>query len=68
MGTGPYLLKRWDTGHRLVLVRNPYYGEKPPFSEIIFKIIPDNSIAFQLLKKGEVIIIKSSSDSVEASD
>ncbi|HOA07253.1 MAG TPA: peptide-binding protein [Spirochaetota bacterium] len=58
MGTGPYLLKRWDTGRRLVLVRNPYYyGEKPPFSEIIFKIIPDNSIAFQLLKKGEVDII-----------
>ena len=57
-GTGPYVLLQWETGRRLVFTRNPhYYGKKPPFEKIIFKIIPDQNVALQLLKKGELDVV-----------
>lgn len=53
VGNGPYRLLRWDTGREIVLVRNEnYWGERPHFDRVIFKIVTDPSAAFQVLKKG----------------
>jgi peptide/nickel transport system substrate-binding protein len=53
VGNGPYRLLRWDTGREIVLVRNEnYWGVRPHFDRVIFKIITDPSAAFQVLKKG----------------
>lgn len=53
VGTGPYRLLHWDTGKEIVLVRNEgYWGEKPHLQRIVFKIITDNTVALQVLKKG----------------
>ncbi len=53
VGTGPYRFKEWVTGSRIELTRNEdYWGTKPTLSGIVYKIIPDSTVAFQLLKKG----------------
>ncbi|NIP39203.1 MAG: peptide-binding protein [Candidatus Dadabacteria bacterium] len=55
IGTGPYLFSKWDTGREIVLEKNPdYWGEKPHLDKIVFKIINDPNVAFQVLRKGEV--------------
>ncbi len=54
VGTGPYIFLKWDTGGEIVLKRNSnYWGEKKPnIEKIIFKIITDDTVALQLLKRG----------------
>ena len=53
VGTGPYRFAEWKSGQRIVLARNEgYWGEKPAISGIVFNIIPDQMVAFELLKKG----------------
>jgi len=55
IGTGPYRFLKWETGKRIILVRNEkYWGEKPEIKKIIFKIIPESAIALQVLKKKEI--------------
>jgi peptide/nickel transport system substrate-binding protein len=57
IGTGPYKFKKWDTGARIVLERNEDYWDRskfPDIKRIVFKIISDDIIAFQRLKKGEL--------------
>lgn len=53
LGTGPYRFLRWDTGKEIVLVRNEdYWGTRPHLDRIVFKIITDSTVAFQVLRKG----------------
>ncbi len=53
IGTGPYKFAKWDTGKEIVLVRNEnYYGKKPYIDKVVYKIITDNTVAFQVLKQG----------------
>lgn len=55
IGTGPYIFKSWDTGKKITLVRNEnYWDTKPEIKKIIFKIIPDDTVALQVLKKGDL--------------
>lgn len=57
LGTGPYKFVRWDTGKKIVLERNEAYWDKNKFPDIrgiVFKIISDDSVALQELKKGEL--------------
>jgi len=55
IGNGPYRLERWDRKQQFVLVRNEdYYGEKPHFQKIVLKIIPDDTVALQLLLANEL--------------
>jgi len=42
VGTGPFLLERWDHGERIVLARNPRYWDVPALTErVVFEVIPD---------------------------
>ncbi len=59
IGTGPYKFKEWQTGKRIVLERNEAYWDQtkfPDIKKILFKIIPDDTVALQVLKKGDLDI------------
>ena len=55
IGTGPYKFVNWTTGRDIVLEKSQdYWGEKPKLDKIVFKIISDNTVAFQVLKRKEL--------------
>jgi peptide/nickel transport system substrate-binding protein len=55
IGAGPYMLKEWTAGNRLVLVANPDYFEGRPYiDEVVMRIIPDQSTQFLELKSGNL--------------
>ena len=55
VGTGPYRFVHWKTGKEIVLKRNEdYWGEKPFLDRIVFRFITDETVALQVLKKGEM--------------
>lgn len=55
IGIGPYKFKEWLTDKKIVLERNElYWGAKPEIRTIEFRLVHDDKIALQLLKKGEL--------------
>ena len=53
VGTGPYIFKSWETGRTITLEQNlDYWDKKPRITQFVFKIIPNMTVVFQLLKKG----------------
>lgn len=55
LGAGPYKLKEWNSGTRLVLEANPDFFEGKPFIEkVIYRMIPDLSTQFLELKAGNL--------------
>ncbi|HQA04097.1 MAG TPA: peptide-binding protein [Thermodesulfovibrio thiophilus] len=55
VGTGPYKMKEWVTGQRIILERNQNYFEGLPFFEkFISRIIPDASTMFLELRFGGI--------------
>jgi 4-phytase/acid phosphatase/peptide/nickel transport system substrate-binding protein len=59
VGTGPYILKSWTAGDRLVLEKNPDYWNKgrPYLDRIVLKPLPDAQSRFASLQSGEADII-----------
>jgi 4-phytase/acid phosphatase/peptide/nickel transport system substrate-binding protein len=60
VGTGPYILKSWTAGDRMVLEKNPDYWDKgkPYLDRIILKPLPDAQSRFASLQSGEADIIR----------
>ncbi|MCU1493828.1 MAG: transporter substrate-binding protein [Acidimicrobiaceae bacterium] len=55
VGAGPYEVSSYVPDSQIVLVRNPYYyGAKPKYDQIIFKIIPDTQTMLLALRSGEI--------------
>lgn len=55
VGLGPYQFVEWKTNKKIVLQRNEkYWSDKPQIKRIEFKIVSDDTVSFQLLKKGEL--------------
>ncbi|MGH9651791.1 MAG: ABC transporter substrate-binding protein, partial [Terriglobales bacterium] len=56
VGTGPYKLKEWTRGDRLVLERNTdYWGpEKPVLDQIVWRVIPDDGARVLALESGQI--------------
>lgn len=55
LGSGPYRFVKWDTGKEIVLKRNPdYWGDRHYIDRIVFKVISDDTVALQVLKKQEI--------------
>jgi peptide/nickel transport system substrate-binding protein len=55
VGSGPFRFEEWKTSQMISLVRNDdYWGKKPYLDRVIFKIIPDNSVALNALRAGEL--------------
>jgi peptide/nickel transport system substrate-binding protein len=59
VGTGPYILKSWTAGDRMVLEKNPGYWNKghPYLDRIVLKPLPDQQSRFASLQSGEADII-----------
>ncbi|BBB93387.1 MAG TPA: peptide ABC transporter substrate-binding protein [Methylomusa anaerophila] len=58
VGTGPFKFKEWRYGEALFLDANTsYFRGKPNLDGIIFKVIPDSTMAISQLKANEVDIV-----------
>jgi 4-phytase/acid phosphatase/peptide/nickel transport system substrate-binding protein len=59
VGTGPFMLKSWTAGDRIVVERNPNYWNPghPKLDRIAFKPLPDAQSRFASLQSGEVDIV-----------
>src|SRR5262249_43392881 len=59
VGTGPFILKSWNAGDRMVLERNPNYWNKghPYLDRITLKPLPDAQSRFASLQSGEADIV-----------
>jgi peptide/nickel transport system substrate-binding protein len=54
VGTGPFRFEEWKTGDRISFVRNgSYWGRKAHLERVVYRIVPDPAVAFELLKRGE---------------
>jgi peptide/nickel transport system substrate-binding protein len=59
VGTGAYRFGEWKTGEEIKLERYPgYYGTRPHFNRVTFKIITNDDSALMVLKKGELNFIE----------
>jgi peptide/nickel transport system substrate-binding protein len=57
VGAGPYVLKEWVAGDRIVLVRNEnYYGPKPTVATLTYKIVPETATREAMLRAGQIDI------------
>jgi peptide/nickel transport system substrate-binding protein len=55
LGAGPYKLKEWIPGRRIVLTANEdYFLGRPYIDEIVYRIIPDQATQFLELKAGNL--------------
>ncbi|MBE7462843.1 MAG: hypothetical protein HS116_05030 [Planctomycetes bacterium] len=55
VGCGGYKLEAWDKGKQIAFVRNEgYYGKKPHFKKIIYKVVKDPAVQLQLLDAQEL--------------
>lgn len=66
IGTGPFEVQSYTPNQQVVLVRNPGYNTAPPgsahqgpayLSKIIWKIVPDATVRYQSLIKGQADVI-----------
>jgi peptide/nickel transport system substrate-binding protein len=55
IGTGPYMMREWVTGQKIVLEAfNDYFKGRPNIDRFIAKIIPDTATMFLELKSGGI--------------
>lgn len=60
MGTGPYRFVEWLTNQRLVgEAFKDYWGPKPAFERVVWRIIPDRLTAKNALLAGEIDVYQS---------
>jgi peptide/nickel transport system substrate-binding protein len=53
-GTGPFRVKTWLRGDRIVLEPNPYYRPRPKLARIVMQIVPNLNSNFVALRSGGV--------------
>lgn len=58
IGSGPYMVKEWERGQRIVLERNPYYWKEgqPYVDEFVIEYIPDDNTRMLKIESGEAQI------------
>jgi len=59
VGTGPFVLKSWTAGDRMVVERNPDYWDKnkPNLDRVVLRPLPDSQSRFASLKSGETDVV-----------
>ena len=59
VGTGPFILKSWTAGDRMVVERNPDYWDKakPYLDRVVLRPLPDSQSRFASLKSGETDLV-----------
>jgi peptide/nickel transport system substrate-binding protein len=59
VGTGPYRLARFARGDRVELLRNDgYWGPKPPWDRVVFRIVPNEGARVTALLAGDLDAIE----------
>ncbi|MBV8694506.1 MAG: peptide ABC transporter substrate-binding protein [Ktedonobacteraceae bacterium] len=54
IGTGPFMVKRWQHNVKMTLVPNPhYYGQKTKLTTVEMSFVKDQSTAFQSYQAGQ---------------
>lgn len=62
VGNGPYMLERRD-GKSIYLKRNPnYWREKPHIDSVVFRVIDDDTVAWNALRRGDVHVARLNND------
>jgi oligopeptide transport system substrate-binding protein len=58
VGSGPFMLKEWKSGQRIVLVRNPYYfvGGTPRLDAVIEQMGVDDNLEWLKYETGDIDI------------
>jgi peptide/nickel transport system substrate-binding protein len=55
LANGPYRLARWKTQQSVELERSPRWNGAPAhFDRIVFRIVPENAVAYRALVEGEL--------------
>jgi peptide/nickel transport system substrate-binding protein len=55
IGSGPYVLSRREAGKEVLLTRRAdYWRTKPHIERILFKVLPDDTVAWNAMKSGEI--------------
>jgi len=55
LSNGPYRLVSWKSQESIVLERNPRsFGPRGHFDRVVFRIIPDNAVAYRALLAGDL--------------
>jgi 4-phytase/acid phosphatase/peptide/nickel transport system substrate-binding protein len=59
VGTGPFMLRSWTAGDRLVVERNPNYWDKgrPHLDRVVLRPLPDSQSRFASLRSGETDLV-----------
>ena len=59
VGTGPFVIKSWTAGDRMVLERNPNYWDKgkPNLDRVVLRPLPDAQSRFASLVSGETDVV-----------
>lgn len=52
VGTGPFMIERWERGSVMVLRANPHYWGPKTFETVVFRFIPDPTTQHDLLLRG----------------
>jgi oligopeptide transport system substrate-binding protein len=57
-GTGPFKLKEWSPGQRLILERSQiYYGEPAKLEQVVFSLLPYDPMALYETGKIDVVLV-----------
>lgn len=60
VGNGPYKLVEWQTNDKIVFAaNNEYYAGPPHLQQVIFRVIPDETVMLANLRTGEVDVVPS---------
>lgn len=63
VGNGPYVLERRETGKNIYLKRNEnYWREKPHIDRVVFRVIEDDTVAWNALKRGDIHVARLNND------
>ncbi|HEV7240217.1 MAG TPA: ABC transporter substrate-binding protein [Thermoanaerobaculia bacterium] len=63
IGNGPYVLERRETGKTISLKRNEnYWRDKPYIDSVLFRVIADDNVAWNALKRGDVHVARVNND------
>lgn len=55
VGNGPYVLSRREAGKDILLTRNNnYWREKPYLDRILFTVLPNDTVAWNAMKRGDI--------------
>jgi peptide/nickel transport system substrate-binding protein len=63
VGNGPYVLERRETGKNIYLKRNEnYWRDKPHIDSVVFRVIEDDTVAWNALKRGDLHVARLNND------